>query len=370
MVDCASLSPSRAAPVARAFRGDRGARLGGRLLGLRELVPVAGDALLPEAHGVVARAHGQHATGDGPRDAPDRGVAGRHDATRPGPVQIVARPDEDRLVVRARDQARLRLAVERRECHVPHPAGVRLAAVRDGLQVPRVRVRVLAAPDLDERVAPAGREARDERALGRRGPRRFDGAPAAGREAEGGGQEGRRGPLAARRVVREDRRPAVAGGASQLEHPGPLRRPAHGVHRRPLAARPRVHGRPAARGVLLVDEDLAVVAAARHDLAVPGVRPADLPDGAPVARYRRLVRRRLAVGRENFHGPVRRARRQAPRVVVPGHVVDVVLVLRVEELRRGGLRPRRRSGGSHCRVTSSLKEPRELAIHPRAKPAR
>ena len=32
-----------------------------------------------------------------------------------------------------------------------------------------------------------------------------------------------------------------------------------------------------------MDEDLAVVAAARHDLAVPGVRPADLPDGAPVA---------------------------------------------------------------------------------------
>ena len=72
--------------MARARR--LGARLGGRLLGLCELVPVAGDALLPEAHGVVARAHGQHATGDGPRDAPDRGVAGRHDATRPGPVEM------------------------------------------------------------------------------------------------------------------------------------------------------------------------------------------------------------------------------------------------------------------------------------------
>lgn len=265
-----------------------------------DALPAAGQLLLPQSDLIVTGADGQNVAAQAPARAPGDSVEvqggllpiactrrislARHRSTSSKiggnrtERRVRAGPDLDGLVLRCGGDVRLGQHC-RRPSDVAHPVGVtgQLAGAGVGasLGVP--------LPHLDQAVAAAGDEAA-QRGIGglllgagdgsggdAGGPR--DGVDA---QAVGGQDLVRPGAIA----ELEDGHVAVAAGAR--EHAAcVMGRPGHEVDAGRVQLRD-VHALPLPI-LFTPDEDLAVVAGRREDVAVLGVCPGDTPDCALVS---------------------------------------------------------------------------------------
>ena len=187
---------------------------------------------------------------------------------KPTERRVGAGPDADGLVLRSRRDIRLGKNSGRPR-DITDPVGVARqrahASIRAGLSVP--------LPDLDGAIAPTGDKPpqRARRLLGAGDSAGSNaGGPADGIDA----QAVRRKDLVAPGAVAEleNRDVAVRGGARE-NAARVVRCPGNEVHGRRVQLR-HVHPLPLA-GLLAPDEDLAVVAGRREDVAVLGVRLVD-----------------------------------------------------------------------------------------------
>mmetsp|Transcript_17285 Transcript_17285/g.50406 ORF Transcript_17285/g.50406 Transcript_17285/m.50406 type:complete len:326 (-) Transcript_17285:119-1096(-) len=293
------------------------------LVDLGNLFPGPVQGLLPESDLVVSTGHGKKISRDRPADAPDWAVEGLFTQGRGTPLVVRAGPDDHSAVLRAACDHTAGHPRVRGPCHVTDPIRVALLELRGcpravSTLAPDAHLLV-AGPSHKHHLSPVGVSISEPRGHGRP----TDGVAAQPRTVI----QGLQGPRVIR-LVGQHRDPPIRRCAG--EHQAKLvGRPGDAVHAR-LVRGLLVDLRPDPRGRLPVNEHTAVIGARRQKHAELGVAPGHLPDRAfvPIERGGQGVG--LSVLVPDLDRPVRRRRREFPRVVVHLGVVNHVIVLRVE----------------------------------------
>jgi len=290
---------------------------------------------MPQRHGVVALRHSEHIPHERPGHAPRPLREGDGLGDAPGARGVLG-PDADRLVLRARREAGRREAQRGRPRDVADPVAMGLLPLVERGDFDPARggalggglVRVREEPETDGVVATARDEAQRRNsgisgvvvvvtAVVRVGVK--CGSPGDGGDAAGVGWNNLAGPGVVE-LVRPDGNVSIRGARREDQ--------TEGVR----SERDRVDGgvvavvlpelAPHAGGLLLPDDNLAVVAARGEDGAVFGVRPGHLPDGTLVTEEG--GEGRVVAGRGNFEDfdrVVGGGSRQAIAVVVQLSIV-------------------------------------------------